>query len=372
MHRRDLVFGVGAASVGGSALLGTGAFSRVESQRDVTVQVAEDPDAYLGLSATGSLNSENYVAIDGDGHLAIDVSDHDDFDGPDAEPGEGVNSDSTTWFDAMFEVCNQGKADAAFHVREFDDDAFPPGAASDAPLDFYHYPDGDGAPGEESSLVGEDAAVTIPLGECLTVGVRTETHGVDATGGTTLFDEEIVAVADATVTDESPPTDSGAISLAPNADPETELESQFDALGAVDALDDGASATNAVEVCVEKAGADGETPIAVQVTDHHGEFDESPTTWNPGSDSLASATIEFDSGTGCFAIGNPGVDGVLFTLFPFGGGLASVADIDNVAVAVAGEEPDAMTVEGVQVSAPTTLGTASAGDEPFDEYEADR
>jgi Protein of unknown function (DUF1102). len=106
MDRRKFLIGFSGTAIAGGALVGSGAFSRVDSQRDVTVQVAEDPDAYLGLSGTGSLNSDNYVSIDDDGHLAIDISGHDDFSGPDADPGEGVNSDSFTYFDGMVEVCN--------------------------------------------------------------------------------------------------------------------------------------------------------------------------------------------------------------------------------------------------------------------------
>ena len=50
-------------------------------------------------------------------------------------------------------------------------------------------------------------------------------------------------------------------------------------------------------------------------------------------------------------IGNPDVEDVDLTLFPADGGLETVDDIENVAVAVDGEEPDEMTIEGVDVGA---------------------
>lgn len=49
MKRRAFLAGVGAMSVGGSALLASGAYSRGESQRDVTIETVGDDDAYLRL-----------------------------------------------------------------------------------------------------------------------------------------------------------------------------------------------------------------------------------------------------------------------------------------------------------------------------------
>ena len=63
----------------------------------------------------------------------------------------------------------------------------------------------------------------------------------------------------------------------------------------------------------------------------------------------------------------------MFDLLPFGGGLTSVDRIENVAVAVDGEKPDALTIQGVDVPQNDTssFGTQSV-DQPFAEYEADR
>ena len=168
-----------------------------------------------------------------------------------------------------------------------------------------------------------------------------------------------------------PPVDPGPepVDLPVNSDPEEESEDQFDILSEEE------FETNAVEICIEKEGVDGETDIGVQVTDHHGTFNETPTTWNPGSSFLAPVAIEFEDGTGCFKIGNPGVDGVSLTLFPFGGGLETVDNIENVAIAVDGEEPDALTIQGVDVpqndTSSSSIGAESV-DQPFAEYEADR
>ena len=50
MKRRRFIVGTATAAIGGSALLGSGAFSRVESHREVTIEVVGDEDAYLRLT----------------------------------------------------------------------------------------------------------------------------------------------------------------------------------------------------------------------------------------------------------------------------------------------------------------------------------
>lgn len=203
MQRRNFLVGIGSVSIGGSALLGTGAFSRVESQRDVTIAVAEDPDAYLGLSGTGSLNSDNYVELDEKGHVEIDV-------GESGNGGSGVNSDSFTWFDSMVRVCNQGKEAVGFYIEEPTDDDFPGGVDATGPegtpyeeeprLQFYT---GEAANGwgddGTTSVMGEDNAVDIPVGACVDLGVRTLTKGVDATSDDPLFGGEVRLIAEVTL-----------------------------------------------------------------------------------------------------------------------------------------------------------------------------
>jgi hypothetical protein len=79
MKRRNFLVGAGAAAIGGSALLGSGAFSEVNAQRQVTVQVAEDPNAYLGMDDCQDSNgnttpNSSFASIDDDGHLQVDMT----------------------------------------------------------------------------------------------------------------------------------------------------------------------------------------------------------------------------------------------------------------------------------------------------------
>lgn len=213
MDRRKFLIGMGALTAGGAAAIGTGAFSRVESQRMVSIQVAEDPDAYLGLKPLDTPNSNNYVSLDGNGHLQIDIGEHDDFEpNGNAAPGQGVNSDSFTWFDGMFEICNQGKADAtisyelpdvdeAGHSSLGEDWTAPDEDYDEQVVGFYWIagPDEDDSELEEGDrvFVEEGQEVPLPLGECVEIGVRTVTKGVDATVDDPLIDGEVVVTADA-------------------------------------------------------------------------------------------------------------------------------------------------------------------------------
>ena len=192
MDRRKFLIGIGGASLGGSALLGTGAFSRVESQRGVSIQVAEDPYAYLGLAKCGYPDEEtpnsSYAHLDEKGHLEIRM----DPENPtiDTSPlGSGVNSDSRTWFDNVFQICNQGKEDVCVYI--LDDPDWPWYDVDERRVNFYPEDDRDG------SIVGVLNQVEIPLGECLCVGLSTTTKGL--VEGDELLAEmgnEIVIVAD--------------------------------------------------------------------------------------------------------------------------------------------------------------------------------
>lgn len=193
MDRRNFLLGLGSASIGGAALVGSGAFSRVESHRDVSIQVATDENAYLGLKPLDTPNSNNYVELDENGHLTINIAEHNDFDGPDTRPGEGVNSDSFTWFDGMFDLCNQGKEGACLSY------ALPSGVVEndvDEQTVAFYYVERDSAGAVTNRrIVDENEEILLELGECAEMGVRTVTKGVDS-DNTPLIDGEATVTAD--------------------------------------------------------------------------------------------------------------------------------------------------------------------------------
>ena len=183
MERRNFLIGMGSTAAGASALIGSGAFSRVESQRHVTVEVAEDPDAYLGLEPSGSPNGENYAEINDNGHLEIDI-------GENPNDGEGVNSNSVTWFDCVFTVRNQGKATADFYIE--DGDGLGEGEGK---IDFYTG-EASGSDGDDelNTIVGESYSQELEEGEegiCVGIRVNSAEDQDDP-----LFDDHVTLVAD--------------------------------------------------------------------------------------------------------------------------------------------------------------------------------
>ena len=187
MERRKFLIGTAGTAVGASALVGSGAFTRVESQRDVTIEIAEDPDAYVGLDGCEGSANASYTNINDDGHLEIDMS----SENPTDEGGLGVNSDSFSWFDDVFQVCNQGKQAAAVWFE------FPDASTVDYDGDTYdrvafYWVDDDG---NRHYINGEDDALDLKLGTCVCIGIRTVTKGMST--DETLLDDEVVIHTDA-------------------------------------------------------------------------------------------------------------------------------------------------------------------------------
>ena len=196
MKRRNFLVGVGGTAVGASALVGSGAFSRVESDRHVNIQVASDEYAYLGLVPMDTPNANNYVDTDEKGHLYVDIADQPD--------GDGVNSNSTTWFEGMFEICNQGKDTATVSIDvaglTFHPSA-PEGINTEGGV-IADVRDEDG-----NSIIfdsddpewrdPEDYNIELETGECEEMKIVTQTYGIDATKGEPLVEGYATVIADA-------------------------------------------------------------------------------------------------------------------------------------------------------------------------------
>ena len=184
MNRRTFLLGTTSVAAGGSTLLGTGAFSRVESHRQVTVGVAEDTEAYLGLKPIDTPNSNNFVELDENGHLKVDIGDYDDgsYDRP---TGVGINSDSNTLFEGMFDICNQGKASAEVWIEIDRDDYIDDG---DPMIDFRD---------ENNKSLILTSGKTIDTGECVRVSIDLASFNVDANSDEPLFDGDVVVHAEA-------------------------------------------------------------------------------------------------------------------------------------------------------------------------------
>lgn len=101
---------MGALGGGGAIVTGTGAFTSVEADRDVSVQVADDTDALLRMAAAGEGNDE-YVTTNG-GELGINLT----SSNPTDAGGQGVNANATTVIADLFEIQNQGTQEVDVEV----------------------------------------------------------------------------------------------------------------------------------------------------------------------------------------------------------------------------------------------------------------
>ena len=99
MQRRKFVVGLGALASGSAAAVGTGAFTSVEADRQVDVQVASDANAYLSLDNSGASN-DAYFDASGD-EYAVDFADS-------GNGGTGVNPNADTVAESVFTIENQG------------------------------------------------------------------------------------------------------------------------------------------------------------------------------------------------------------------------------------------------------------------------
>jgi hypothetical protein len=91
---------LGSVAVGGATAVSTGAFTSVQAERDVSVNVADDAEAFLAIRADDTPNGNEYVNTDG-GTVSLDFTNTD-------SGGSGINADGTTVFDDLLNVRNQG------------------------------------------------------------------------------------------------------------------------------------------------------------------------------------------------------------------------------------------------------------------------
>jgi len=109
MKRRQLLL-CGGATLGGASILGTSAFTSVSAERTVSVAVAGDASAFLGLDATNAANGAYASEQGDDGELVLDFGDISEQSRDDRfeSGGSGVNQNAVTDFKDVFRVRNQG------------------------------------------------------------------------------------------------------------------------------------------------------------------------------------------------------------------------------------------------------------------------
>ncbi|QLD86567.1 VWA domain-containing protein [Natronomonas halophila] len=198
MERRKFLLGVGGASLGTGALVGSGAFSAMRAERTVSIDVVEDPGALVGLDSCPGSDNAMYSGVNENGQLYIDISEE-------PNEGDGVNGDSRYWFHDTFQVCNQSDHSICLWVVEHE--GWPETSDGNPRVDFYL---GDNP---DESILGAANAHELGSGECTCVGIYTNTLGLTSADVDTLLenlDDEISIRANAECPDvEDEPGQSG-------------------------------------------------------------------------------------------------------------------------------------------------------------------
>jgi hypothetical protein len=123
MQRRKFIAGMGSLAAAGAAGIGTGAFTSVEADRTVNVEVADDASAYLALEKSDGPNAA-YASTSGD-ELSINVT-----DAASNEGATGLNDNALTIVRDIFKITNQGTQDVFVWIEGFGNE--PIGVFSDA------------------------------------------------------------------------------------------------------------------------------------------------------------------------------------------------------------------------------------------------
>ena len=166
MNRRNVLVALGAAAILTGIVFGTGAFTQVEADRTVSVDLADDANAFLELSETDE-NPEYVSTVDGGaGQDVVQLN----LDGSAAQ-GDGLNDDAVTLINPVLNVTNQGTQDVTV---SFDTDGTADGIA---------LVDENGDELDGNPLEG------VSVGDTEQVGIKVAVGDADDVNGGTLDDD---------------------------------------------------------------------------------------------------------------------------------------------------------------------------------------
>jgi len=171
MERRKFVIGLGALAAGGTAAVGSGAFSSVNAERSVSVETTEDSEANLAFFANEEFegDDEEYVQEGDNGTIELTF--------------ESVNRDAETVFEDLFVVQNNGTQDVQLRVANDpgepgEDPIWGSGVGADGPMDIKH-PDGGSMVGGNFQQTRAEGSIDLGPGDELTLTVELDTRGFD-------------------------------------------------------------------------------------------------------------------------------------------------------------------------------------------------
>lgn len=183
MERRKFLVGLGGTAIGASAIVGSGAFSSVSAERNVSVQTTGDRGALLSFEANKEYegDQENYVFEGEDGTINFTFN--------------NINREAKTTFEDLFIVKNNGTQSVQLRVANDPgepgvDPIWGSGVGTDGPMDIKH-PEGGSMVGGNFQQTRANGSIELGPGEslALTVEIDTRGFGIDSwTNGTIYFE----------------------------------------------------------------------------------------------------------------------------------------------------------------------------------------
>lgn len=152
----------------------TGAFTTVEAQRTVAVDVAGDSSALLGLEPNSTSPNDQYATTENN-QIVIDFS-----SSALGTNATGVNVNATTQADHVINVTNNADRDITLSVQSTNNNP-------NANVTLYEGTD------PVNNEINSTSSITLTSGEQTTVGVFVNTTG---SGSTTNFNETLTFIAE--------------------------------------------------------------------------------------------------------------------------------------------------------------------------------
>lgn len=184
MKRRQFIVGLGGAAGAVGLVMGSGAYSSVKANRAVSVETADDNEAYLGLEELGAGTRSVEQTEDNQTEVVLNFPGYDETN----SEGDGLGKNSTYEFDydnkespgdtaGLFRIMNQGEGGSIDVYSENSD-------SNELYIEIYDVTD-------SSRTALKDDPATLDAGKSVDVGVRIETY--DSTGE---FDETLRIVGE--------------------------------------------------------------------------------------------------------------------------------------------------------------------------------
>ena len=181
MDRRQLLAGLGALVAGGGAATGTGAFTSVDANRDVAVEVSDDTNGFLQIFPSGNQPNAAFASQDPENGVFFD------FNGsPQDVDGVGAGQSSVYEFRDVVRVQNAGTQEVLVSIDsitvDLTDNDGNPGDEGSVDVEFYVHENAEDPSTTIQVIDGNNADLVAPVGEQRAVGVRITTNEEDAYG----------------------------------------------------------------------------------------------------------------------------------------------------------------------------------------------